>query len=537
MKYVRSMALFIVTLFLFASTLPHIAAESEETNEDPYTSLIDKILLKIYTSTRLSLRGIVPWSKGMINIPPIPFEAEPSVVDLEYLTTSEIVIGAKNATTGDWMSREEYKTHPLFPAEDYTFELEAPDYIPEGIFIGYFDPQGYDMGSEGEQKTTLSIKTLMPEDIALPKEVLLWVNVTKWTTGANLYFPPNPIQQGRSGIIAWIQWLIWVPFWFAAGTGITGGFPFAKLYSGVRAVESYTRVPLLIKLNRYHLAEIEPTKTITIKPDDVASLPIMVKNYGSHIDTFNFEVSADPSYDLVISPPPAITLGPHETGYVSLSIASSQRFMDPGTARPIEIQAYSIYDNETVFCNTATIITRGIYVSEINAAYSAVILIVIALIAIILFYSRRRMFAKICQKPDKPWEIPKEKKHLEQLKEKDEEKYNKTMEMMKDEYKSSLLWYRYYCKSMLMKTSKKKKPITKEIIDTFTGVFKKLEKKPVEEKKPKDIKPKPEPKEPKEEEKIETPIEKITKTERRNKNKIISKIKKAQEKQRRKIKK
>ena len=108
----------------------------------------------------------------------------------------------------------------------------------------------------------------------------------------------------------------------------------------------------------------------------------------------------------MVSPPPAITLKPNEIGYTSISVASPRIFNDPGSARTIDIEAYSIYSPNQVYNNSVTLITRGIYVSELNQAVFIAIGLIILLCVIFIFYRRRIKIAKICGKPDKPWTLP-----------------------------------------------------------------------------------------------------------------------------------
>jgi len=75
-------------------------------------------------------------------------------------------------------------------------------------------------------------------------------------------------------------------------------------------------------------------------------------------------------------------------------------------------------------------------------------------------------------KPDKPWNLPEERKYLEKLKEKDKEEYNNVLKMMRDEYKSALLWYKSYHDT------------TSEILGSKSGFLINLFKKPKKDDKP-----------------------------------------------------
>ena len=562
MRRVKFIALLFTIIFLVALIPPQAIADpddkttTETSTEDTKTyTLGDNILLLIYKFTK-ELRGFFPWSIPMIVIPPISFVAEPNVVSLEYLTETEIIIGVKNETTGEWNSKKDFDPHPLFPAEDYTFELITPDYLPEGVFTAHFDPQAYEMGTDGEQKTKFIISSKIPEDVSLPQNIVLWVNVTKWVTGFNTYLPPK----GKRGIMpfSFITGKSPTFMWFFSSIGLTGGFPFGSFYSGKRVIDAFQHIPILVKINRFHLAEVEPSKTVTMGPDDLVSIPVMVRNFGSHVDTFNFKVFTDSDSNLVVSPPSAITLDPHETGYVSLSVASSEMFQDLGTAHSIYIQAYSIYDNEKFFNTTATVITRGAYVSELNVAYSVLFLIVIFMFVFFYWFRRKRVVDKICKKPKKPWTLPEEKKKLEKLKEKDKEKYDKALKKMDEEYEAEMSLYKDVRKSALKRIRKQKGFLSsiKGLFVGFVNLFKQKEKpeeKELEESKPAEEMPQPVVEKPVEiqeikEQKIEEvpqkpmmeakqvpPVDKKLDTDKWMKEQAILRVMREQEKQRKKL--
>jgi hypothetical protein len=332
---------------------------------------------------------------------------------------------------------EFFEPDDLFPAQDYEFSLEFPDYLPEDAFIPHFDPQNLAVWQEGELKTTLIIYSNIPKDMELPENVNLRVNITKYLTAGNVYLPPRG-NRGLNSII-----------WFI--NSISGSNPFGRLYSGKRTPEPPVYVDIIVKLNRFHLANIKPTSNVEIGPDELISIPIEIENLGSHIDCFNFKINSDS--ELIISPPTAITLGPNEIGHASIGVASPHIFNDPGTSHLINIEAYSIYDTNSVFTNTVTVISRGIYISEIVAIYSAIFITIVVLFIAILLLRRRRILSERCKKPEKPWSIPEEKKYLENLKEKDKQEYKKVRYMMQDEYKSALLWYNSYRKSIDEKSS------------------------------------------------------------------------------------
>ena len=146
------------------------------------------------------------------------------------------------------------------------------------------------------------------------------------------------------------------------------------------------------------------------------------------------------------------------------------------------------------------------------------------------------------KKPEKPWDVPGKKQYLEKLKKEDRKKYNTVLNEMNDEYKSSILSYKSYRKTILKESRKKS---LKRFTDIFTrsGQEKKVKTKNLEKKqqisdisKAEEIKNKIlKLKSPTKEEQIKSVIDKSAEMEKQRREQAIIKIKKAQEKQRRKI--
>jgi len=465
MKYTKYVSIFIVSLFLISAISPHTLAESDNPR------IIDT-LLEIFF--RQSFKGIVlplffsqmstPW-KPLVFSEPEQFDAEPKSISIEYLGQTEITIGVKNLTSGNYKTMDYDRGDTielLFPLEDFEFKLEIPDYVPDGVFIGVFDPSSlyWDAESDEEMKTKLIINANIPDDHNLPSEITLRVNVTKYLTAGNLFWPtgtPTPFKPK-----SWI-WAFYARF---------GPHPFGKLYGGKRLPEPSINVDIVVHLDRFHLAEIAPPVFMEIKPDQLISVPIQIQNLGSHLDTFNFRVSTNNGSDLIIAAPPSIALEPGEIGFTSIGVASPRMFNDPGTSHSIKIEAFSIYDTDKVFENTAVITTRGVYISDLNQIFSAIIAILVLFGVAIIYFRRQKILEKIYKKPQKPWTIPIEKRHLEELKQKDQKAYEKERAMMEDEYKSALLWYEDHRNYMRQEQKKQKQSNSKEI-----SFFKKSEEK------------------------------------------------------------
>jgi len=498
-----------------------------KSNEKP----IDKFLFGVF---KLSLKvpvvnTLVPWKLMRISEPE-NFTVEPSYMDIEYLNRTEVTIGIKDPSTGEFVTLEELNEQVnhigLFDSIDYEFKLDLPKDVPEGTFIATFDPPVLVAGEDGEAKTKLILTSNIPKNFALPENILLQVNISRYISAGNTYIAPKAYMGG------------WAPLkyigWFIMAVLIWG-----PIYSGKRVYDGSVYANLVVKTNRFHLVKITPPTNMDLSPDKVTSIPIEIENQGSHTDTFNFKVTASPSNSgLIISPPSSLTLAPGETGHASVGVVSPPNFQDPGTVHSITITAYSIYDPDKVFTNTVTITTRGIYVSEMGGIYFGFFGIIILLIVAFFLYLRKKRFDNICKKPEKPWDIPEEKEYLEELKTKDEKEYNEVLKMMQEEYESALLWYKSYIAVMIKKEKQKAIPISKKLA-FITDIFKKPKVKKVEAKKPAVSKPKEE-KSPVKTEKIEEETPEKIDTEaieaERKKQEVLLRVKREQDKQKKKFK-
>jgi len=513
MKYIKCISILLVTIFIFSSFSSTATARS-------HPRIIDKILVKFFEKTVGSI--LFPW--GVLRFTePDPFIVEPNTVNMSYLDRKEIIIGVKDPNTGEYESLENYEMTPLFKSQDFEFKLEIPDDIPKNMFNGHFEPQFLVAGSKKEFKTRLILTSNFPKNIALPKNIVVTVNITKYITGGNLYLPPK----GQRFPVYNFLWFLW-------SNGIGFPFPYGRYYSGRRVPDYSININILVNLEPYHVVEIITPERIEMKPDEIRSIPVEIKNHGRYVDSLNFRVITDSDSELLVSPPPTITLNPNEVVHTVVGIASPLRFSDPGTAHQIKIEAYSIYDENKVYNNTFMIVTRGVYMSEIGTIYLLISLFVLVIGIYFYLYIQRKRLEMFCIKPYKPWEIPKEKEHLEKLRQKDPKEYEETLNMMKQEYQSALLWYKHYCKYILKKekTRKKKEALKiKKSKNKEEKLFKKEEKRVKEKKKPLMVEKKIEKSTPV----VKALVDKNREKELREKERLMLKLKREQEKQKKRM--
>jgi hypothetical protein len=437
--------------------------------------------------------------------PPVAIQAYPDAIDLRYLNLTKFEIGGKNPDTLEWEKMVKVAGGWDFaffnPQVTYYFEFVPPEDSPEGAWNVQFDPPQLLMktnkenldwpGAEDDFRTNVSIQLKPSVDPNYPtQDVVLRFNIVREEALDHLRILTGSPKWARTQKQLYLEKSEEMdpdrtPFWKSPFSKFMWNrlsrriFFFANLRYPAYDKWIDSTVEILVRVNKFHLADIVPPLPLDIEPYEVKSIPVTIINKGSHTDTFNFRVSSTDE-NMLVTPPPALTLKPGEEAHALVGVAAPKRFISIGSTSSIFLEAYSVDDPNSIFSNTIILSTVGINVSG-GETYNIISLIIalIIIIAIILYILRRRR-EKIVKKPDKPWEIPEEKKYLERLGEKDKEKYNHALEMMKDEYRSALLWHRYYCDSLLRKGKKpdkkpEKKPEKKsDIIIKFKTGFKSL---------------------------------------------------------------
>jgi len=445
-----------LVLLFFGSIFlsPQIAAKEQESAEDSDDLLIDKFFERFFIwahngwvfkvgGKNISIGGFLvgilfnplatSWKAGRFSEPPM-FKIIPKSVDLRYLNKTKIEVGMVPKNGSEVGFENDFSGQPAAENEYYSFDLIFPEGVDENAWTYTFSPRLVYPEKGKEVKSILTIKSTQPDYKILPTNLIFKINITRHSFYGNIYLLPDGVAENLDPTTE----LIWRITWpISAFTG-----KFGKL-SGTEDVKSIS-VDLMVRADRYHNAQIETFNEVRLKPDNVEAIPIQIHNLGSHVDSFNFRVKNNGNNDLVVSPPSAVTLGSNKFKTVYVSVATPRRFNDPGTLHNIEVEAYSIYDENQTFNNTLSVVTEGIYVSEGNVYYSVPIIFLVLAILGFAFYKRKKKLEVYCEKPKKPWNIPEEEKHLEKLKKKNKDKYEKELQMMEDEYKSALLWYKSY---------------------------------------------------------------------------------------------
>jgi hypothetical protein len=510
-KLTASFIFFILVFTLFNQVIYHDVVAQQNTDVDESEEPKIGPLGNFFKFFGKLSTGLVP----IFRLSVVAVAANPSYIEIGYNETKIVQVGlwdVEKDTDFEVWSDE----HPIF---DYRFinfmVLEYPGGTSESSWEILPDPYTVTVEVGSKLKTNLSITLTKPPISGKPiQSGILKVRVLDTWGYGNLYFPPKGSPQDTFPS----KYL-----WFLSATVL---MKFGK-YSGTVDVE-YKDLDILVKIKPYHAVRFDTSPVVYIKPDQITSIPISVQNLGNYNDTFGFRIKSG-NKDLKLASPYYITLSPGEVQQTYLGVSAPQSAFDYGTLRELVIETYSIDDENVVIAERQVFLeTKGIYVSEMGGMGLFLLIIVFFLIIAYIVYRKRLRISQFCSKPDKPWEIPEEKAYLDKLIKEDKNKYKEVLKMMEDEYESSLLWYNDYCKNLTEpkrtknKKEKPKKEDTKSILTKEESSIKKMPKqKPDDEpiiKETKDVK-----------------IEKKEEAEDLRKQRAISKIKKKEEKQKRKL--
>jgi len=362
--------------------------------------------------------------------------ADPPYIEIGYNETITIDVGLMDLETSEFELVE--RQLPILNTRYLNFQVtEYPGGKSFGSWFVTFDPNTitYDVGQLMKTKATIRLTSPPVAENAIQSGVLTIQVKDIWVHG-NMWWP-DPSNENFQTFISKV-------FWFLGAVTTYGR------YSGTVNTELFD-INILVKVKPYHAIKFETVSLQRFTPDQIGSIPISIENIGNYNDTISFRI-ADENDSIELANPVSITLAPGETKDTSLGIAIPPSVFDTGTLHTIEIEAYSLYEpNVTIATRTVFIETRGVFIPEMAGVGMGFVGFIIILLLGVLMYVHRRRESVVLIKPDKPWNIPEEKAHLDALKEGDKEEYVNTFERMKEEYQSALLWYKDQRKSLSKK--------------------------------------------------------------------------------------
>ena len=244
--------------------------------------------------------------------------------------------------------------------------------------------------------------------------------------------------------------------------------------------ESYIYIPVKASsLNNIKIMSQGVTSK-DIAPHSYGYFDVAIQNLGYYRDMFKLNFVTD--NDIIVEASQQLfVLTPGDSQTVRINVLTPEKFYDIGTPNTIRIYATSSTDQNPVLIGTLVVVTKGVYITQFATIILVPIIIIAFLIFIFFFYIRKRRNSERYGKPDKPWNIPEERAYLEELKKTDKAEYEHVLKMMDEEYQSAMLWYKDYCQAM--KHGRTSTPEEKKRV--YLKLFKKLKRreKTVEEKK------------------------------------------------------
>jgi len=388
-----------------------------------------------------------------------------------------------------------------------TFSAELLGGNPGGVWFVNFNPPTVSQESSKFMVTNATISLASPPMANEPiQDTIIRIKIADTWVVKNLWYPEDKsywlITKGPNATTGAIVWFLGA---FIGGYGKLSGTFFTDYYY----------VDVLVKVKPFHAAKIEALPPEKLTPNEITSIPVLVENQGNYNDTFNFRIRSETGYPLTLTNNGTITLGPGKQGQALIGVAAPPNILDTGTLHSIIIEAYSAEQpNTSIVTQRIFLETQGFYFSEENSVYSIGFGFFILFVLFLLVYWGRKVSGKNSKKPEKPWKIFEEQQHLQELKRTDKKGYEQERIMMEDDYKSALLWYEGYRKSLRKKPKEKKlkKKQKEKPKKPVPVILKKPEVKPKEEK-----------------------VEPIVPVQDKSKEKVLAKIKSEQEKQLRKM--
>ncbi len=216
----------------------------------------------------------------------------------------------------------------------------------------------------------------------------------------------------------------------------------------------------------------ESTKQAPLKSLVYFTLDIV--NEGFYRDVFKFEIEEENGL-LGLMNQQAVTIHPGETKQVNLGILTPEKLYDQGTPNEIRIYIRSTGNETKTLVGTLTVITKGIYISPLLTIITLTLTVFLILGYISFKFFKDKQDKKLYAKPNKPWLIPLEQRYLKDLKKQDNTQYKHTITMMKQEYQSAILsWKSGQRKKKQSSPSKKQFLTPKKESRKTKGISKKI---------------------------------------------------------------
>ncbi len=291
-------------------------------------------------------------------------------------------------------------------------------------------------------------------------------NKDGWTVSVN----PNTIPKSTDGTTADLTLKMFVNDLAVDNTVIVRISATRILKDGTEYGTSYFEIP--VRSIPLDYIDIVPDSDVkTVPPDSTATFQIEVTNLGYFVDTFAARVSTNTDVRAVLSEQ-SFVLQPGETREITLQVMTPETFFDAGTTHTINITAYSLKNPEYPGNSGGVqVITRGFFVSQLIIITVSIFISLAIIIYLTFTYLKKRKDEKLYGKPPvKPWTLPENKQKLKDLIEKDKDAYRQELQKMKDDYRKQM---DSYARSRKQKQQKQpRKPILWGFIQNIKKPFK-----------------------------------------------------------------
>lgn len=202
-------------------------------------------------------------------------------------------------------------------------------------------------------------------------------------------------------------------------------------------------IPLKVAPESY-LSVSSLNQKIEVTPKSMNKISFELANKGYYKNVFYLKTDS-PTKSLYSSiHQQAAVINPGEKKELTLSFLSPEKIFDFGSPYIIDVYAAHSLNSSYVHIGSLTVVTKGFYLSPLTLIYSVVILILLLTVGCCFYFYYILWQQNTYGRPKKPWAIPEEKQMLRKLKKENKKRYNDTKLMMKQEYKSSLEWYRSF---------------------------------------------------------------------------------------------
>ncbi len=235
---------------------------------------------------------------------------------------------------------------------------------------------------------------------------------------------------------------------------------------------TYATIPVKAESLNFALVDVvEATKQAS--PKSLVDFEMIITNQGEYKDTYYVEVTDENGTKGTVSQQ-VLVLNPGEETSVTITYLTPEVLFDPGTPRRLNISIYPVENPDAEFNLDVIVMTQGMYISPLAfivlGAIIVLLIIVYVVVRLLLAKFNKELYERLfgpktkvkggkieVAKPEKPWKISSEQKHLEKLKAKDKKKYEAELLMMEQEYQSAILWYDHYVQALKIKASEELK--------------------------------------------------------------------------------